>query len=129
VGFSNRAERGSNHRYDDRVAYDEALAERIRQLVEGEAGLTEKAMFGGLAFLVDGNMAVSASGQGGLLVRVDPDESDALVARTGARPMEMRGREMAGWLRVDADQVRTKRQLAPWVQRGVAFARSLPPKG
>lgn len=110
------------------MAYDEALAERIRQLVEGEAGLTEKAMFGGLAFLVDGNMAVSASGQGGLLVRVDPDESDALVARTGARPMEMRGREMAGWLRVDADQVRTKRQLAPWVQRGVAFARSLPPK-
>ena len=110
------------------MAYDEALADRIRQLVEGERGLTEKAMFGGLAFLINGNMSVSASGQGGLLVRVDPDESNALVARTGARPMEMRGREMAGWLRVDADQVRTKRQLAAWVERGVAFARSLPPK-
>ena len=110
------------------MAYDEALAERIRQLVEREDGLTEKAMFGGLAFLINGNMAVSASGQGGLLVRVDPDESDALITRTGARPMEMRGREMAGWLRVAADQVRTKRQLAVWVERGVQFARSLPPK-
>ena len=106
------------------MAYDEELAERIRALVSGEPGLTEKKMFGGLAFLIGGNMAVAASGQGGLLVRVDPEESDELVASTDARPMEMRGREMAGWLRVDpADD-----ELAAWVERGVAFARSLPPK-
>ena len=84
------------------MAYDEELAGRIRDLVAGEKGLTEKEMFGGLAFLIGGNMAVAASGQGGLLVRVDPAESDELVASTDARPMEMRGREMAGWLRVDA---------------------------
>jgi hypothetical protein len=85
-------------------------------------------MFGGLAFLIGGNMAVAASGQGGVLVRVDPAESDALVSSTHARPMEMRGREMQGWLRVDTEQVRTKRQLAAWVERGVAYARSLPAK-
>lgn len=106
------------------MAYDEELAERIRGLVAGEPGLTEKSMFGGLAFLVAGNMAVAASGQGGLLVRVDPEESEALVASTDARPMEMRGREMAGWLRVDPPDD----ELAGWVERGVAFARSLPPK-
>jgi TfoX/Sxy family transcriptional regulator of competence genes len=107
------------------VAYDEELAERIRRLVGSEAGVTEKKMFGGLAFLLDGNMAVAASGQGGLLVRVDPEEGADLVASTGARPMEMRGREMAGWLRVDpADDA----EVATWVQRGVSFARSLPPK-
>jgi TfoX/Sxy family transcriptional regulator of competence genes len=110
------------------VAYDEELADRIRDLVGGEPNLTEKKMFGGLAFLVGGNMAVAASGQGGLLVRVDPDESDDLVASTSARMMEMRGREMPGWLRVDAEDVRTKRQLSTWVDRGVSFARSLPPK-
>jgi len=110
------------------MAYDEALAARIRELVAGEPALTEKTMFGGLAFLVGGNMAVAASGQGGLLVRVDPDESDKLVETTPARLMEMRGREMPGWLRVGSDDVRTKRQLATWVERGVAFARSLPPK-
>jgi TfoX/Sxy family transcriptional regulator of competence genes len=110
------------------VAYDEALAERIRALVAGEGALTEKAMFGGLAFLVGGNMAVAASGQGGLLVRVDPEESDALVASTSAEPMEMRGRQMRGWLRVDAGAVRTKKELAAWVKRGVSYAGSLPAK-
>ncbi len=110
------------------MAYDEELAARIRELVAGERGLMEKKMFGGLAFLVDGNMSVAASGQGGLLVRVDPDESDSLVRKAGVELMEMRGRQMSGWLRVDADAVRTKKQLAMWVERGVAFARSLPPK-
>ena len=110
------------------MAYDEALAARIRELVADEPTLTEKKMFGGLAFLVGGNMAVAASGQGGLLVRVDPDESDALVAKSNARPMEMRGREMPGWLRVEGDDVRTKKDLSAWVRRGVSYAGSLPPK-
>jgi TfoX/Sxy family transcriptional regulator of competence genes len=110
------------------VAYDEDLANRIRELVGGDADLTEKKMFGGLAFLVGGNMAVAASGQGGLMVRVDPGETDALVAKPHAKPFAMRGREMQGWLRVDDEGVRTKRQLEPWVKRGVAYARSLPPK-
>jgi hypothetical protein len=110
------------------VAYDEQLAGRIRELVAGEPGLTEQKMFGGLAFLIGGNMAVAASGQGGALVRVDPAESDALVAKTKAYPMEMRGRAMAGWLRVDSEDLRTKRQLEQWVARGTAYARSLPAK-
>jgi TfoX/Sxy family transcriptional regulator of competence genes len=110
------------------MAYDEQLAERIRELVAAEPGLTEKKMFGGLSFLLGGNMAVAASGQGGLLVRVDPAESDELVGSSTARPMEMRGREMAGWLRVDSDDLRTQEELSAWVERGVAFARSLPPK-
>ncbi len=110
------------------MAYDTELADRIRELVAGEAGLTEQKMFGGLAFLIGGNMAVAASGQGGVLVRVDPAESEALVAGTNARPMEMRGREMAGWLRVAAEDVRTERELARWVELGTRFARSLPPK-
>ena len=110
------------------MAYDEKLAERVRGLVAGEAGLTEKKMFGGLAFLVGGNMAVAASGQGGLLVRVDPTESDALVAGSNARPMEMRGRQMAGWLRIGAEDVRTEAALAEWVERGTGYARSLPAK-
>ena len=114
--------------YDRDVAYDERLAERIRELLVAETGITEQRMFGGLGFLVGGNMAVGASGQGGILVRVDPDEGDALLARTRAYPMEMRGRSMTGWLRVDAEHVATKRQLAPWVARGVAYARSLPAK-
>jgi TfoX/Sxy family transcriptional regulator of competence genes len=111
------------------MAYDEELAERIRDLVAGEPGVTEKKMFGGLAFLVRGNMAIAASGQGGVLVRVDPDESDRLVAKTNARPFEMRGRSMNGWLRVGDDDVGTKRQLAKWVELGTAYARSLPAKG
>jgi TfoX/Sxy family transcriptional regulator of competence genes len=110
------------------MAYDEELADRIRELTAGERGLTEKKMFGGLGFLVGGNMAVAASGQGGVLVRVDPEESDTLVAKTTARPMVMRGREMRGWLRVDTADVRTKRQLAKWVELGVTYARALPPK-
>jgi hypothetical protein len=93
-----------------------------------EPGVTEKRMFGGLAFLVGGNMSVAASGQGGLMVRVEPDDTDALVAKPHARRFEMRGREMQGWLRVDADGVGTKRELEPWVRRGVAYARSLPAK-
>jgi TfoX/Sxy family transcriptional regulator of competence genes len=110
------------------VAYDEDIANRIRELVGGQAGLTEQKMFGGLAFLIEGNMAVAASGQGGILVRVDPAQSDALVAKTAARPMVMRGREMQGWLRVDADDVRTKRQLVKWVDLGTGYARTLPAK-
>jgi len=109
------------------MAYDEALAARIRELVAGEPGLDEKKMFGGLGFMVGGNMAVAASGQGGLLVRVDPEESESLVASTSAYPMEMRGRQMAGWLRIDSEHVAGD-QLDAWVERGVAFARSLPKK-
>jgi TfoX/Sxy family transcriptional regulator of competence genes len=108
------------------VPYDEQLAGRIREIVGSEPDLTEKKMFGGLAFLVRGNMAVAASGQGGVLVRVEPATSDELVATTGAYPMEMRGRAMKGWLRVDAADVRTKRELARWVKLGVTYARSLP---
>lgn len=111
------------------MAYDEELAERIRDVLAAEPAFTkEKKMFGGLAFLVGGNMAVAASGQGGLMVRVDPAESESLVAASNARVVEMRGRRMPGWLRVDADDVKTKKELATWVDRGVSFARSLPPK-
>jgi TfoX/Sxy family transcriptional regulator of competence genes len=110
------------------VAYDEELAERIRTLLGGEAGVTEQKMFGGLAFLVRGNMAVAASGQGGALVRVDPAESDTLVATTSARLMEMRGRQMQGWLLVASEDLRADDELATWVERGTAYARSLPPK-
>jgi TfoX/Sxy family transcriptional regulator of competence genes len=110
------------------VGYDEDLADRIRELVVGEPALTEQKMFGGLAFLIGGNMAVAASGQGGILVRVDPAESEELVATTSARTMEMRGREMHGWLRVAAEDLGTKRQLARWVDLGTTYARSLSPK-
>jgi TfoX/Sxy family transcriptional regulator of competence genes len=110
------------------MAYDEDLAVRIRSLVGSGPEVTEKTMFGGLAFLIGGNMAVAASGQGGILVRVDPAQSDELVATTPARPMEMRGREMAGWLRVAAEDVSDDAELAGWVERGVAFARTLPAK-
>jgi hypothetical protein len=110
------------------MAYDEELADRIREEIGGDPDLTEKKMFGGLAFLIGGNMAIGASGQGGLLVRVDPEESGSLVETTSARPMEMRGREMKGWLRVDAEDVTTGDALAAWVARGTAYARSLPAK-
>jgi TfoX/Sxy family transcriptional regulator of competence genes len=110
------------------VAYDEDLADRIREVLVDESDITERKMFGGLAFLIGGNMAVAASRQGGLLVRVDPAKSDKLVATTTARPMEMRGRAMQGWLRVDADVVGTKRQLTRWVGLGMTYARSLPRK-
>ena len=111
------------------MAYDEDLADRIRELLAEPRGVTEKKMFGGLAFLVGGNMAVSASGQGGLLVRVDPAHTDRLVTREHAHRFQMRGRPpMDGWLRVDDAGVRTKRQLESWVKRGVAYAGSLPVK-
>ena len=110
------------------MAYDEDLADRIRELVAKERDLTEQKMFGGLAFLIGRNMAVAASGQGGILVRVDPASSAKLVSTTKAQPMVMRGRAMDGWLRVDAEHVREKRQLAAWVKRGVTYARSLPAK-
>jgi TfoX/Sxy family transcriptional regulator of competence genes len=106
------------------MAYDEELADRIRGLVAGEDGVTEQKMFGGLAFLVNGNMAVAASGQGGILVRVDPAEAADLVEKTQAEEMVMRGRSMAGWLRLDP----AEDELPAWVERGVSYARSLPPK-
>jgi TfoX/Sxy family transcriptional regulator of competence genes len=109
------------------MAYDEELAARIRELLLDEDDVVEKKMFGGLAFVVDGHMAVSASGQGGLLVRIDPERADRYLG-SGVEPMEMRGRSMLGWLRVDADVVRTKAQLRKWVGRGTAFVRTLPPK-
>src|SRR3989441_12695031 len=110
------------------MAYDEDLANRIRELVGLEEGLTEQKMFGGLAFLIGGNMAVAASGQGGLMVRVDPANGDRLIATTRARPMEMRGESMSGWLRVDTDDIRLKRQLAEGVTPGVTYAKALPRK-
>jgi TfoX/Sxy family transcriptional regulator of competence genes len=110
------------------MAYDEDLANRIRELLGGERGVEEKRMFGGLAFLINGNMSVAASGQGGLLVRVPPDETDALAQRPHASPMVMGGRETRGWLRVGDDGIKTKRQLQPWVTRGVDYAKSLKPK-
>jgi|SRR5579862_3253816 TfoX/Sxy family transcriptional regulator of competence genes len=110
------------------MAYDEELSGRIRELLAGERGVTEKKMFGGLAFLIRGNMAIAASGGGGALVRCDPDESDALVAKTKAELMVMRGRAMKGWLRVDSQHLRTKRELAKWVGVATAYARTLPVK-
>jgi hypothetical protein len=110
------------------VAYDEELANRIRDIVQDELGLTEKRMFGGLAFLINGNMAVSASGQGGMLLRVDPTDTPSLVERPEASRFEMRGREMDGWLRIDPTGLATKRQLNSWVSLGVSYARSLPAK-
>jgi TfoX/Sxy family transcriptional regulator of competence genes len=110
------------------VAYDEELADRVRELISAEPGVTEQRMFGGLAFLVGGHMAVAASRQGGLMVRADPTSSERFVSSGRARPMEMGGREMRGWIRVDAAGVRTKPQLRKWVDVGVGYARSLPPK-
>jgi TfoX/Sxy family transcriptional regulator of competence genes len=111
------------------VAYDEELANRIRELIADERGLSEKKMFGGLAFLINGNMSVSASGQGGLLLRVDPEETDKLSEQKHAEPFVMRGRAMRGWLRVAPEGVKTRRDLERWVSRGVKYARSLPSKG
>jgi hypothetical protein len=110
------------------VAYDEDLANRIRELIATESDLTEKKMFGGLAFLIGGHMSVSVSGQGGLLLHIDPEQTEALLAKPHAGPMVMRGREMQGWLRVEPQGVKTKAQLERWVRRGVDYARSLPPK-
>lgn len=111
-----------------RMPYDVELADRVREIVAGPAAVSEKRMFGGLAFLVDGRMAVAASGTGGLLLRCDPRQTDDLIAVPGVEPFRMRGREMDGWLRVDADVVATDEALREWVAHGVEYARSLPPK-
>lgn len=110
------------------MAYDENLADRMRALVADESDLTEQRMFGGLAFLIGGNMAFAASGEGGMLVRVDPAESDTIVAQTSARPMEMRDKPMRGWLRIGKSDLATKRQLIRWVTLGTTYARTLPAK-
>ena len=111
------------------MAYDEDLADRIRGLVGDQDGLTEKKMFGGLAFLIHGNMSVSASGAGGLLLRVDPEQTDALLEQPGAEPFVMRGRAMDGWLRIAPDGLDDDATLSRWVDVGVGYARTLPPKG
>jgi len=110
------------------MAYDEALAERIRDAVIGEPGLSEKRMFGGLAFLLNGNMAVSASGQGGLLLRIDPAKADSLTSHPHVRRFEMRGRAMDGWLHVEPEAVEVDADLRRWVDEGLGYARSLPAK-
>jgi TfoX/Sxy family transcriptional regulator of competence genes len=110
------------------VTYDADLAERIRAQIATQRGLTEKKMFGGLAFLVGGHMSVTVSGRGGLLLRCDPAETDELLAKPHAGPFAMRGKAMEGWLRVEPEGVKTKSQLERWVRRGVGYARSLPPK-
>jgi len=110
------------------MAYDERLAERVRELISDGPAVTEQKMFGGLGFMIAGNMAVAASSDGGLMVRVDPEQSDALVAATAAEPMIMRGRPMKGWLRLRAADIATDADLAAWVDRGVTYAASLPPK-
>jgi TfoX/Sxy family transcriptional regulator of competence genes len=110
------------------MAYDEDLANRIRELLGAQKGVEEKRMFGGLAFLINGNMAVAASGRGGLIVRVPPDDTEKLRQRQHVSAMVMAGRETRGWLRVADDGVKTKRQLQAWVTRGVDYAKSLPPK-
>ena len=111
------------------MAYEEDLANRIRELISAEPGLTEKRMFGGLAFLLNDHMSVAVSRQGGLMLRCDPAKTEELRSKPHAGPMEMRGRVVDGWLRVEAEGVRTKRQLERWVARGIAYARSLPAKG
>jgi TfoX/Sxy family transcriptional regulator of competence genes len=110
------------------MAYNEHLADRVRELLAGGSPVTEQAMFGGLAFLVAGKIAVAASGQGGLLVRVDPARTDHLLATTNARQMEMRSRAIQGWLHIDGDDLRTKRQLAQWIAVGTTTARNAPAK-
>jgi len=110
------------------MAYDEDLANRIRELLAAQKGIEEKRMFGGLAFLLNGNMSVAASGRGGLMVRVPPEETDKLLTREHVEPMVMAGRETRGWLRVSAEGVKSKRQLQSWVNRGIDHAKSLPPK-
>jgi len=110
------------------MAYDEDLANRLRELLAAEKGVEEKRMFGGLGFLINGNMAVAASGRGALMVRVPPDETAALLTREHVEPMIMAGRETRGWVRIGDDGVRTTRQLKSWVTRGVDYAKSLPPK-
>ncbi|MBT8249724.1 MAG: TfoX/Sxy family protein [Acidimicrobiia bacterium] len=110
------------------MAYDDQLAERVRQLLPGDRTFSEQAMFGGLAFLVGGHMAVVVSGKGGLMVRTDHDVAQACVAKGSARFAEMRGRNLRGWLRIDPDGLKTDQNLARWVELGTNFATALPPK-
>jgi hypothetical protein len=110
------------------MAYDEELANRIREVLSAERGVDEKQMFGGLAFLVGGHMAVAASGKGGLMVRVAPEDTATLAQREHVEPMLMAGRVSRGWVRVAMPGIRTRSQLEAWVCQGVNFARSLPPK-
>lgn len=109
------------------MAYDVELADRIRDLLSEVDGVREQRMFGGLAFLVNGNMAVSASGQGDLLLHFDPADATDLIADPHVRRAEMRGRIMDGWLRVDAEALTSDDDLRGWVDHGVAYAQSLPP--
>jgi hypothetical protein len=110
------------------MAYDEELANELRECLQGESGVSEKRMFGGLAFLINGNMAVTASGKGGLMLRVDPARTDSLVAEPHAQRFVMRGREMDGWLRIDPESLKTLGDVKRWATVGVTYARSLPPK-
>jgi TfoX/Sxy family transcriptional regulator of competence genes len=110
------------------MAYDADLADRIRELLGPLRGVDEKRMFGGLAFLINGNMSVAVSGRGGLMVRVSPNDTEKLLGRAHVSPMVMAGREVRGWVRVEDDGVKTKRQLTDWVNRGADYARSLPRK-
>lgn len=111
------------------MSYDADLANRVRELIASEPDLSEMEMFGGLAFLLSGNMAVAVSGRGGLMLRVAPQQTESLLSRPFAAPMVMGGRAVDGWLRVQAEGVKTKAQLRRWVERGVGYARTLPPKG
>lgn len=110
------------------MAYDEDLADRIRELLGPVRGVAEKRMFGGLAFLINGKLSVAASGGGGLLVRTPPHDAEKLLRRAHVTPMVMGGREMRGWLHVDDAGLRTKQQLTGWVHRSTDYARSLPAK-
>lgn len=110
------------------MAYDTELANRVRELLASEPGVDEKSMFGGLAFLINGNMAVAVSGKGGLMARVPPDETAELLTYDHVSPMVMAGRETRGWVRVSDDGIRTTKQLRAWVNRGVNYAKDLSPK-
>lgn len=110
------------------MTYEEKLAERVREMLVEEDGIAEKKMFGGLAFLLNGNMAVAASGRGGLLVRVDPADGEALTSLPHVELMQMRGRTMTGWIAVGTEALKSKRELAGWVKRGVGYAKTLPSK-
>lgn len=110
------------------MAYDDVLAQRIRDIVHGEPGLSEKQMFGGLAFLVNGNLTISASSRGGLLVRIDPADAESLTSFPHVRRFEMRGREMDGWLGVEVAALASEDELRRWVDTGLTYARALPAK-
>ena len=110
------------------MPYDAELADRLRAMLSGEPGVVEKRMFGGVSFLVGGHLAVGASSQGGLMLRVPPDRTETLLAEPHAGPFEMRGKAMSGWLRVEFNGSASDDELGRWVERGLAYARSLPPK-